>query len=212
MIPRSTAYSNFIIIGRGEGPMFATRYSRRNVLSLFASATGLAAAGTLPLFGAVAAESDDEALMKHFEYLSTNGNSNCSGAFTASIATLPPMTRLQGSCCAPMDAHRYIEQIKALRAYKHIAEIPDDPYDIPAGLARMLMGHYEVELTAPQQAAYDHAMENSDERGPCCCACWRWYVYGGLAKQLIRERGFSGEQLTVVWNLSSGCGGTEHHR
>jgi hypothetical protein len=29
-----------------------------------------------------------------------------------------------------------------------IAEIPDDPYDIPAGLARTLMGHYEVDLTS----------------------------------------------------------------
>lgn len=36
-----------------------------------------------------AEESDDAALMKRFEHLSRNGNSNCSGAFMASIATMP---------------------------------------------------------------------------------------------------------------------------
>jgi hypothetical protein len=192
--------------------MFTARFSRRVFLKHIAGAAGFVASVTLPLARTVAAESDDEALMKRFEYLSKNGNSNCSGAFMESIRTMPSAARLQGSCCAPMDAHRYVEQVKALRAYKHVAEIPDDPYDVEAGLARKLMGQYDLALTAAEQPAYDHAMEKSDERGPCCCTCWRWYVYGGLAKQLIRERGFTGEQVTAVWNLSSGCGGgAEHH-
>lgn len=155
---------------------------------------------------------DDEALMKRFEYLSSNGNSSCSGAFMDSVRTMPVIARLQGSCCAPMDAHRYVEQVRALRAYAHVAEIPPDPYDVPAGLASELMAQYDAVLTPDQQAAYDVAMENSDEKGPCCCGCWRWYVFGGLAKQLIRERGFTGEQVTEVWNLSNGCGGGAEHR
>jgi hypothetical protein len=187
------------------------RHSRRAVLTLFAGSAGLAIGAPALLVRAVAAESDDAALIKRFEHLSTNGNSNCSGAFMESISTMPPTARLQGSCCAPMDAHRYVEQVRALKAYAHIGEIPADPYDIEAGLARTLMGHYDLTLASSEQGAYDHAMENSSERGPCCCGCWRWYVYGGLAKRLIRERGFTGEQVTEVWNLSSGCGGDEHH-
>jgi hypothetical protein len=62
-------------------------------------------------------------------------------------------------------------------------------------------------LTPAQQAAYDYAMQHSEEHGPCCCHCWRWHVYGGLAKVLIREREFTGEQVTEIWNLSDGCGG-----
>jgi hypothetical protein len=192
--------------------MSANRFSRRSFIGHVAGAAGFFAVLPAPLVRAVVAEPDDEALMKRFEHLSKNGNSNCSGAFMESIKTMPPTARLQGSCCAPMDAHRYVEQIRTLRAYKHIGEIPPDPYDIEAGLASTLMGHYDLALIASEQVSYDYAMEKSDERGPCCCACWRWYVYGGLAKQLIRERRFTGEQVTEVWNLSSGCGGgAEHH-
>ena len=110
-----------------------------------------------------------------------------------------------------MDAHVYVEQVKALRDYAHIGEIPPDPYDIEAGLARVLMEQYGRELTPAQQAAYDYAMEHSNERGPCCCGCWRWYVYGGLAKHLIRRRGVDGPQVAAIWDLSSGCGGAQHH-
>jgi hypothetical protein len=73
------------------------------------------------------------------------------------------------------------------------------------------MGYYNTELTLDEQKAYDYAMQNSHEKGPCCCKCWRWYVYGGLAKYLIKNYGFTGEQITQVWNLSDGCGGDEEH-
>ncbi len=191
--------------------MSATFYSRRAFGAAAAATAGSLAAWPAIFVRAIAAETDDEALIKRFEYLSVNGNSNCSGAFMDSITTMPPGSRLQGSCCAPMDVHRYIEQVKSLRAYGHITAIPPDPYDIDAGLAHVLMANYEVTLTPLQQSAYDHAMEISDERGPCCCGCWRWYVYGGLAKQLVRDHGFTGEQLTRVWNLSNGCGGGAEH-
>jgi len=32
-------------------------------------------------------------------------------------------------------------------------------------------------------------------------------IHGGLAKRLVRERHFTGEQIVEVWNLFDGCGG-----
>ena len=153
----------------------------------------------------------DEALAAEFDVLSKNGNSSCSASFADSIDTMPDGTRLQGSCCSPMDPHRYEEQVTGLKKFKDIPEIPSDPYDIDAALAKQLKAYYDVELTPEQQKAYDYAMANSDEKGPCCCKCWRWYVYGGLAKLLIQKYHFTGEQITEVWNLSDGCGGAGDH-
>ena len=143
-----------------------------------------------------------------FDYLAANGNSNCSTRFMKSIATMADDARLQGSCCSPMDRARYADQVLGLKRYATIPEIPPDPYDIAAGLAKRLMAHYDDVLTTAQQRAYQYAMDHSHEQGPCCCQCWRWNVYGGLAKILIRERGFTGEQVVDVWDLSDGCGGS----
>ena len=161
-----------------------------------------------------------EALAAKFDYLSKNGNSACSASFKDSIASMPNDARLRGSCCSPMNVHRYSEQVEGLEKFKSAlrpldelgaSKIPDDPYDIKAGLAKELMSYYDLELTPEEQAAYDYAMLNSSEKGPCCCKCWRWYVYGGLGKYLIKNHGFTGEQLTELWNLSDGCGGDEEH-
>ncbi|MBI3053627.1 MAG: hypothetical protein HYY77_06225 [Betaproteobacteria bacterium] len=157
-----------------------------------------------------------EALAAKFKDLSQNGNSSCSGQFKDSIVNMPDTARLKGSCCSPMSIHRYGEQVEGLKKFKsvssqNIQEIPDDPYDIPAGLAKRLIPYYNMELTPEAQKAYDYAMVNSSEKGPCCCQCWRWYVYGGLGKYLIKTHGFTGEQVTQVWNLSDGCGGDEEH-
>ena len=152
-----------------------------------------------------------QVLAVKFEKLSQNGNSACSGDFKDSISSMPDNARLQGSCCSPMNFHRYSEQIKGLRKYESIKEIPPDPYDIDAGLAKRMIAHYDDTFTADQQKAYDFAMQSSNEKGPCCCKCWRWYVYGGLAKYLIQNYNFTGEQITEVWNLSDGCGGEGDH-
>lgn len=154
-----------------------------------------------------AEQATDPAVHERFDYLSTHGNSNCSTAFMTSIATMPVTARLQGSCCDPMDLKRYAGQVEGLKKYAEVAEIPTDPYDIPAGLAQRALASDDAELTPEQQKAYDYAMANSEEKGPCCCKCWRWHAYGGLAKLLIREHHFTGEQVTEVWNLSNGCGG-----
>ena len=153
----------------------------------------------------------ETALAVKFDELSKNGNSSCSLAFKDSIDAMPDTAELQGSCCSPMDMHRYEEQVTGLQKYQNIPEIPPDPYDISAELAKKLNTYYNTELTPDQQKAYDYAMVNSDEKGPCCCRCWRWYVYGGLGKYLIKNHNFTGEQVTEVWNLSDGCGGSGDH-
>ncbi|PJE64542.1 MAG: hypothetical protein COU90_01740 [Candidatus Ryanbacteria bacterium CG10_big_fil_rev_8_21_14_0_10_43_42] len=157
------------------------------------------------------------ALAAKFEDLSQNGNSSCSGGFKESIAAMPSEAHLKGSCCSPMSLHRYSEQVEGLEKFKSVPGqdinlIPNNPYDIEVGLAQEFIGYYDLILTPEEQAAYDYAMLNSNERGPCCCQCWRWYVYGGLGKYLIQNHGFTGEQLTELWNLSDGCGGDSEHR
>ena len=143
-----------------------------------------------------------------FDFLSANGNSNCSRQFANSIATMPDDARLQGSCCSPMDRARYTSQVLGLKRYSAVADVPPDPYDLQAGLAKRLMSHYDDALSEPEQLVYQYAMDHSREQGPCCCQCWRWNVYGGLAKVLIREQGFTGAQIVDVWDLSDGCGGS----
>jgi hypothetical protein len=174
------------------------------MIGIVALAIGMAA--SIPLANAAG----EEDLTKRFQHLSTDGNSNCSQAFLNSIAGMPPVQRLQGSCCSPMNLHRYSEQIQGLKRYADVAAIPADPYDVEAGLAQAAIAAYDLKLTADEQKAYDYAMQNAEEGGPCCCQCWRWHTYGGLAKLLIRNHGFTGEQVTEVWNLSDGCGGDEH--
>lgn len=162
--------------------------------------------------GSVASKADkniDSKVLARFEYLSKNGNSSCSSAFKDSIAKMPDNARLRGSCCSPMNLHRYSEQIEGLKKYQKISIVPSDPYDIEVGLAKKLMAYYDISLTKEEQKAYDFAMQNSEEKGPCCCKCWRWFVYGGLGKILIKNYHFTGEQVTQVWNLSDGCGGDE---
>jgi len=154
-----------------------------------------------------AANAIDPAVVKHFQYLSTNGNSNCSQAFLDAIAGMPADARLQGSCCSPMKLDRYAKQLEGLKKYRAFTEIPANPYDIEAPLAQEAMARYQLVLSPAEQKAYDYAMAHSDEHGPCCCKCWRWRVYGGLAKLLIHDRGFTGAQITEIWNLSDGCGG-----
>jgi len=181
------------------------------IFILFAFIAGTIVAGKFFNTQGIGIGISKQALAAKFEKLSKSGNSSCSGDFKDSISSMPEGSRLQGSCCSPMNFHRYNEQVEGLRKYKNIKEIPPDPYDIEAGLAKKMLAHYDDNLTSDQQKAYDFAMANSDEKGPCCCKCWRWYVYGGLAKYIIQNYGFSGEQITEVWNLSDGCGGEGDH-
>ena len=179
-------------------------------LTLILIAGAFLIGSALPTLSAKKQVSADPLYAK-FQQLSTQGNSSCSLDFRNSISSMLDSQRLQGSCCSQMSWHRYEEQVEGLKNFTHIKKIPPDPYDIDAKLAKMLLSHYDDQLTPEQQKAYDYAMANSDEKGPCCCKCWRWYVYGGLGKMLISEYNFTGEQLTEVWNLSDGCGGEGDH-
>jgi hypothetical protein len=182
--------------------------TRRRIFGLLASVSTMLAGGSLLMRQAGAEEVDDEAApKKRFGFLSQNTNVDCSVQFEASIATMAPDARLQGSCCAPMDEARYRQQLNGLRNYSEIAEVPPDPYDISAPLAHKLIGYYDLVLSKEEQAAYDYAMAHSDMEGPCCCHCWRWKVYGGLGKYLIRTRHYTGQQVVDLWNVGQGCGG-----
>lgn len=194
-----------------------------NKQAIFALTIAAALVGGVIFLGRTPRQSEQDAhtgntaLAAQFNKLSQNGNSSCSGGFKNSIAAMPDDARLMGSCCSPMSIHRYTEQIEGLQKFKlkpsqNIAEIPDDPYNVEARLAKQLLSYYDLELTGNEQQAYDYAMLNSNEKGPCCCKCWRWYVYGGLGKYLIKNHAFTGEQLTELWNLSDGCGGDEKHQ
>ena len=103
---------------------------------------------------------------------------------------------------------RYVQQVTGLRAYAAVDEIPADPYDIPVSLAKRLTGYgNSITLTPAQQAVYVQAVKLSDEHGPCCCHCWRWYAFQGQAKALITRQHYAAAQIATVWNLEDGCGG-----
>ena len=146
-----------------------------------------------------------------FVYLSQNGNSNCSAGFVDSISQMDDTERMKGSCCSPMVEAKYNEQVEGLKKYKDILEIPPDPYDIAIPQVKQMIGWQKtIELTASQQKIYDGAMQMSMEHGPCCCHCWHWIAYEGLAKQLITKHNYTSKEVATVWDLSDGCGGDDH--
>lgn len=153
---------------------------------------------------------EKKALEEKFNYLSSHGNSSCSGDFYNSIPQMSDNQRLQGSCCSPMVLSKYEEQIEGIKKYKDIPQIPSDPYDIPAKLAKELLNYAKtITPTADEQIILDKAVADSPEKGYCCCKCWRWYVYEGLSKYLVRNQHFTSQQITDVLANSDGCGGSD---
>lgn len=153
-------------------------------------------------------EISSDSLSIKFAELSNGRTNFCAGP---DILDRVDADRLQGSCCSAMDFHRYTEQVEGLKKYSHIDKIPSDPYDIPVSLAKELLNYQKtIQLSAEQQAIYDEAVKMSHEGGPCCCKCWRWYAFEGLAKYLITEYNFNAEQIAEVWDLEDGCGGSGH--
>ncbi len=151
----------------------------------------------------------DKVLAARFDFLSTHGNSSCSSSFQQSIPNMPDNSRLQGSCCSPMVESKYAEQVTNLKKYKDVSVIPSDPYDISAKLAKQLLVYDKIITpTAAEQKVLDVAVAASPEKGYCCCKCWRWYVYEGLSKYLVRHYHFTAKQITDVLANSDGCGGS----
>src|SRR3989338_10011619 len=103
----------------------------------------IAGAGYVPLKQGAHSLGANTALAAKFDDLSTNGNSSCSGTFADSIDSMPDSAWMKGSCCSPMDPHRYEEQVEGLKKYEDIPEIPSDPYDIDASLAKTLKAYYD---------------------------------------------------------------------
>ena len=145
-----------------------------------------------------------------FDYLSKNGNSSCSAGFVDAISAMNDTMRMEGSCCSPMVEKKYNEQVEGLKKYKDISEIPPDPYDIAIPQVKQMMGWQKtITLTGDQQKIYDGAMQMSMEHGPCCCHCWHWLAYEGLAKQLITKYNYTSKEVATIWDLSDCCGGND---
>lgn len=150
------------------------------------------------------------ALEARFNQLSNANSNSCGGTFNY-VDSMPDEARIQGSCCSAMNFHSYIEQVEGLKKYAKYEKIPPDPYDAPVSLAKELLDYQKsIVLTESQQEIYNQAMKLSHEGGPCCCKCWHWYAYEGLAKYLIVNEGFTAEQIADVWDLSDACGGSGH--
>lgn len=137
----------------------------------------LACGALFPTQGSAEESNEIAALKSRFEYLSQHGNVECSVQFEKSIAGMPADGKLRGSCCAPMDEARYRQQIEGLEKYSDIAEVPPDPYDIPAPLAYKLMGYYDLALNKEERAPMTMPWSTPTCRARACCKCWRWKVW-----------------------------------
>lgn len=142
-----------------------------------------------------------------FTFLAAQHSNNC-GLKPNSVERKPPTMRLQGACCSAMDQAHYQSQVRGLRAYAALAEVPPDPYDISVRLAqRLLTLGQRIRLRGSAQGTYERAMAMADEHGPCCCRCWRWEAFRGLSKYLIVRRDWRPVKVSTLIDLLDGCGG-----
>jgi len=142
-----------------------------------------------------------------FSHLSKQHSNNCT-LLAAELVAFPSKMRLQGACCQKMDAESYKGQLDGLRQYSAIPQIPANPYDVSALLARQLIRyHATIHLTSAEYATYHRGMQLSPEHGPCCCHCWRWSAFQGLSDYLIADRGWTAKPLGHLIGLLDGCGG-----
>jgi hypothetical protein len=156
--------------------------------------------------GSDTASISSNTLADRFARLSHAHSNRCSLS-ASGLNAMPRGKRLQGACCGPMNYHSYVKQVRGLRSYAGVAVIPKDPYDVPVGLARHLVSyHNTITLSPGQRKVYNRAAKLSDEKGPCCCQCWRWTAFAGQGKYLITHRGYSAQGVSKVWDLEDGCG------
>jgi hypothetical protein len=165
-------------------------------LQMFAPGTPPAAA-TAPTPGSAAA----------FTYLAAQHSNFCQLQQTT-VMSYAGDTRLQGACCNPLDMAKYQHQVSGLRAFSSNPDIAPDPYDISVALAKRLFSYdTAISLTPTQQGVYDKAISMTDDKAPCCCKCWRWYMTRGLAKSLITQHSMSADVVAKIVDLGNGCGG-----
>ena len=144
-----------------------------------------------------------------FTYLAAQHTNYCS-LDQKTVMGYMDSQHMQGACCNPMDMAKYEKQVSYLRQYSNIPQIPKDPYDIPASQAKQLLGYEDgIKLAGADKATYDQAMQMTDDKGPCCCKCWRWYMTEGLDKYLITEHHMTAHQIAEITDTTNGCGGAE---
>ena len=130
-----------------------------------------------------------------FAFLARQTSNRCD-LQPAALLAMPGGLRLQGSCCNAMNLTAYRTQLRALRSYGDIRQIPSDPYDVSAALAQRLLNYdASIRLSDAQARTYAEAMRMSPLKGPCCCRCWRWYAFRGLSKYLIAKRRWPATQI-----------------
>jgi hypothetical protein len=135
-------------------------------------------------------------------------NSNSCGLQPSTVEGYADTARIQGSCCSAMEWSHYQNQTQGLRNYRALAQVPRDPYDIPGGLAKQLLAYERsIHLTSAQRLVYQRAVQIAPEKGPCCCPCWRWHAFKGLAQYLITREHYSARHVASVIGLVDGCGG-----
>lgn len=135
----------------------------------------------------------------------TTGGSCIAGSTILSTTT--GMT-LGGQCCGAMamnDLDAYNKELAGLQKYKDIPDVPMNPYKTPVPLAKKWIDYDHATILTPREGAImDEAMKLSKE-GPCCCKCWHYYVNEGIAKKMIRDYHYSGQQVAAYWDASSIC-------
>ena len=142
-----------------------------------------------------------------FAYLAAQHSNFCSLA-RSTVESDPAAMRLQGACCSAMDLAKYQMQVRELRTFTAIPQIPPDPYNIAVPLARSLFHDDDViSLSAAESRTYSDAIAITADKGPCCCHCWRWSMTEGLAKRLINVNHFPAATVARVVDLVNGCGG-----
>ncbi len=160
--------------------------------------------GTAPAASQAAAVAGSQAA---FTYLAQQHGNFCQ-LQQAVVMSYPDDKRLQGACCNPLDMAKYQHQVTGLQAFAKNPDIAPDPYDIEVLLAKRLFAYDStIKLTSTQQVVYDKAISMTDDRAPCCCQCWRWYMNRGLAKSLIAKQGMNAPNVAQVIDLANGCGG-----
>jgi hypothetical protein len=186
-------------LGIGGGALLAAAVLAAILFNLHIFSPGTAPAANPP----PAAAGSQEA----FTYLSQQRSNFCSLQQSTVMGYSDGM-RMQGACCNPLDMAKYQQQVTGLRAFAANPDIASDPYDIPVPLAKRLLTYDStITLTAAQQGVYDHAISMTEDKAPCCCQCWRWYMTRGLAKSLIAQRGMDAATVAQVVDLTNGCGG-----
>ena len=134
---------------------------------------------------------------------------NTGGSCTAGPTTLSTTTGMAmgGQCCGAMkDLDEYNKELAGLQKYKDIPDVPMNPFKTPVEIAKKWIDYDNATTLTPQeQAVFDQAMAMSKEK-PCCCKCWHYFVNEGIAKKMIKDYNYNGQQVAEYWDTSGICG------